>query len=52
MTGPDVLVTEETMTTTKGKRAVKTIPAQNSHIRSVATGLARTTSGRRTADMA
>jgi len=52
MTGPEVLVTEETMTTAKGKRAVNTIPAQNSHIRSVGRGLARTTSGRRTADMA
>ena len=44
MTGPWVLVTEETMTTAKGKRATKTTPAQKSQIRKVGSGLSRFTS--------
>ena len=52
MTGPEVFVTEEIMTTAKGNRATKTIPAQKSHMRSVGSRPARATSGLRTADMA
>ena len=44
MTGPWVLVTDETMTTAKGKSATKTTPAQKSQIRKVASGRSASTS--------
>jgi len=44
MTGPWVLVTEAIMTTAKGNRATKTVPAQNSHMSAVGRGRRRFTS--------
>ena len=44
MTGPLVFVIEETMTTTKGKRATKTSPVQKSQIRAAGRGRSRFTS--------